>query len=61
MAVEASVRDVAPGVRDQTGQRRSSVPLPNPLESSDLVMVVTPPRVIDWDAVFRDAASSSTQ
>jgi UDP-N-acetyl-D-glucosamine dehydrogenase len=45
-----------PTFTDADGTTRSSQPLAELLASSDVVVVVTAHRAIDWDAVYRDAA-----
>jgi UDP-N-acetyl-D-glucosamine dehydrogenase len=41
---------------DQAGTDRNSVPLEGLVKGSDVVVVVTPHRAIDWAAVYRNAA-----
>ncbi len=45
-----------PAFADADGFERASVPLAELLAGSDVVVVVTAHRSIDWDAVYRDAA-----
>ncbi len=44
-----------PAFRDADGSEHASVPLDELLANSDVVVVVTAHRSIDWDAVYRDA------
>ena len=45
-----------PSFVDAAGVTRASIPIAELLAASDVVVVVTPHRSIDWDAVYRDAA-----
>lgn len=44
-----------PELRDSAGQVRSSVSLEELLSGSDLIVVVTPHRKLDWDAIYERA------
>ncbi len=44
-----------PAFTDADGREHRSVPLAGLLAGSDVCVVVTPHRAIDWDAVYRDA------
>jgi UDP-N-acetyl-D-glucosamine dehydrogenase len=45
-----------PSFTDDAGTVRDSIPLGRLVKDSDVVVVVTPHRAIDWAAVYRDAA-----